>query len=79
MNTIITENYLISKGFEKDTSSIGWGKFRKNDFELVEIPLKNGKLVIGFEYNCKLQVKYKYPITEQELNDLYKIIKKSLL
>jgi hypothetical protein len=70
---IVTLEYLLSKGFEKHTN-IGWAKIRKNGFELVEIPLKNGGFVIGFEYQFCSQTKYKYPIKISELEQLYKFL-----
>lgn len=80
MSKIITENYLLEKGFTKTGNTFGWAKFRKKSFELVEIPLKTNRLtneikyVIGFEYNYESQTKYKYPITESELSQLYKFL-----
>ena len=70
----VTKKYLIEKGFQEDKDVIGWTKFHKNNLELVEIPLKNGLFVIGFGYEIKGQMKYKYPITIDELNQLYKIL-----
>ena len=71
---IVTGDYLISKGFEKDADNFGWAKFCKGEFELVEIPLTNGKTVIGFEFKFKSQPKYKRPLTTEELDQLYKIL-----
>lgn len=71
---IITKEYLLSIGFDSTSSGTGWKKFVKNGFELVEIPLKNGGFVFGFEFICKSQSKYKYPIKVNELNQLYKIL-----
>lgn len=70
----VTTEYLLSKGFEKQGDSLGWAKFVLNGFELVEIPLKNGGFVIGFEYQVRSQTKYKYPIKTNELEFLYKFL-----
>ena len=69
----ITIEYLNEKGFQEN-DALAWPKYRKNGFELVKIPLKNGGYVIGFEYQFCSQAKYKYPITESELNYLYKFL-----
>ena len=39
---VVTEKYLIDKGFENNNDSFGWQKYRKNEFELVKIPLQKG-------------------------------------
>lgn len=70
----VTVEYLLDRGFEKHYNGVGWAKFRKNGFELVEIPLRNGGLVIGFEYNYNSETKYKFPITTHELETLYQIL-----
>lgn len=70
----VTVEYLLSKGFEKHGDNFGWAKIRKNGFELVEIPLKNGGFVVGFEYQFCSQTKYKYPIKTNELEQLYKFL-----
>lgn len=73
MERVSTE-YLLSKGFEKHDNNFGWAKIRKNGFELVEIPLKKGGFVIGFEYNFCSETKYKYPLLISELETLYKLL-----
>lgn len=72
--TIVTEAYLIENGFIKK-GSLGWDKFVKdNIFELVGIPMKSGKIIIGIEHIVNSQTKYKYPLTINELNSLYSIL-----
>jgi hypothetical protein len=75
----VSIEYLLSKGFEKHGDNFGWAKIRKNGFELVEIPLKKGGFIIGFEYQYCLQTKYKYPIKINELEQLYKLLTGSVL
>ena len=75
MEERVTGDYLIKIGFTKDGENFGWAKYRKNDFELVGMPLKNGGFIIGFEYQYCSQTKYKYPLKVGELQSLYKIIK----
>ena len=68
---MITAEEIENLGFVRN-KSIGWGKFRKNNFELVEIPTTKG-LLIGFEYQFDSQTKYKILKMEQ-LKQLYFII-----
>lgn len=70
----ITKEFIENRGFVRSWDGFGWAKYRKNGFELVEIPLSKGGIVIGFEYQVCGQVKYKYPITEFELKMLYEIL-----
>lgn len=74
MNEKVTGEFLLEKGFQRTGDNFGWAKFRKNGFELIEIPLKKGGFIIGFEYNFCSQSKYKYPIKINELESLYKIL-----
>jgi hypothetical protein len=76
---IVTEEYLLNKGFEKEEFSIGWTKFRKEPLEIVQIPLKNGGFIFGFEYQFMEQPRYKYSITIEEVGQLYKILTKKEL
>ena len=71
---IVDEQFLVEKGFESNGDSFGWSKYRKDGFELIKIPLKNGGYVIGFEYRYCSQVKYKFPLKIEELETLYKIL-----
>jgi len=68
---MIKANEIESLGFIKK-ESIGWAKFRKNNFELVEIPTSNG-LLIGFEYQYDSQSKYKI-LNMNQLKQIYFII-----
>ena len=62
---------IVSLGFLK-IETLGWTKYRKNNFELVEIPTSKG-LFIGFEYVFESQSKYKILKMEQ-LEQLYFIL-----
>ena len=68
---MIKANEIESLGFIKK-ESIGWAKFRKNNFELVEIPTSKG-LLIGFEYQYDSQSKYKI-LNMNQLKQIYFII-----
>ena len=72
-NPIVTEKFLITKGFEEITS-IGWTKYRKGNFELVEIPLMNGKTKLGFEYTVNMQTKYRVISKIEDLELIYEFI-----
>ena len=74
MEEIVTEEYLISKGFELSEDEFGWSKYRKNGFELLKIPLTKGGFVINFEFEYRLQTRYKYPLNISELSQLYNIL-----
>ena len=70
---IVNSYFLISKGFEKITS-IGWTKYRKSNFELVEIHLVNGKTRLGFEYTVNMQTKYRVISKIEDLELIYEFI-----
>ena len=60
-----------SLGFVK-TETMGWAKYRKNNFELVEVPTNKG-LLIAFEHTFNSQAKYKF-LKMSELEQLYFIL-----
>ena len=70
----VTTEYLFSKGFERHSDGFGWAKFRKDGFELVEIPLKKGGVTIAFKHEFCGQSKYKYPLKTSELAFLFKLL-----
>lgn len=70
----ITEEFLLSKGFTAQTGGVGWVKYIRDKFQIVQIPLQSGKHVYGFEYPVNHQPVYKYPITEDELSALHKLL-----
>ena len=73
INQTLTPEHLILLGFEKITS-IGWTKYRKGNFELVEIHLVNGKTRLGFEYTVNMQTKYRIISKIEDLEFIYKFI-----
>jgi len=73
-NPIITSDYLESIGFEKQTYEFGWTNYRKDNLQLVNIPLKKGGFIVGYEYTLKFQAKYKYPIRLNEFKAIYLFI-----
>ena len=70
---IVNSYFLISIGFEK-IETIGWGKYRKGNFELVEIHLVNGKTRLGFEYTVNMQTKYRVISKIEDLELIYEFI-----
>ena len=68
---MIRATEIESLGFLR-RETFGWAKYRKNNFELVEIPTSKG-LFIGFEYVFESQAKYKI-LKMAELEQLYFIL-----
>jgi len=71
---LVTEIYLLNKGFEKLPQGIGWTIFRKGYFDIIQIPLKKGGFTFAFAFESKNQTQYKYPLTTSELEILHKIL-----
>ena len=73
INQTLTPEHVILLGFEK-INSIGWTKYRKGNFELVEIHLVNGKTRLGFEYVVNMQTKYRVISKIEDLELIYEFI-----
>ena len=69
---LVTGEWLLSKGFVENKDF--WPKFQKDFVEFVEIPLKIGGSIIGFEFKYGAQSRYKYPLTESQATTLYEIL-----
>ena len=73
-NELVTEGYLLNKGFESKYKHGGAEYFRKGYFEVVKLPTTKNRFTFAFEFVCKFNKQHKRPLLINDLESLYKIL-----